>query len=140
QRWNGRYDYPVIVFHDGLSDNQMKQLVEASRNRVWFAYVDGYLEIPKWITEDMKYNAMLPEVKWSLGYRGMCRFRSGPIFHQPVLKGIDYMMTLDTDGYFPDDLSYDPIQRMFEGDYVYTYSHTLNDQPAAVQNFWEHTL
>ncbi|KAF4669303.1 alpha 1,2-mannosyltransferase 2.4.1 [Perkinsus olseni] len=139
-RWNRRYDYPIVVFHDGLSTDQMELLAKASSNRVWFAYVEGYLDLPKWITEDTKYKAMLPEVKWSLGYRGMCKFRSGPIFDQPVLKAFDYMMTLDTDGYLPDDLAYDPIQQMYEGDYVYSYSHTLNDQPAAVQHFWDHTL
>ncbi|KAF4690336.1 alpha 1,2-mannosyltransferase 2.4.1 [Perkinsus olseni] len=154
-RWNRRYDYPIVVFHDGLSADQMELLTKASSNRVWFAYVEGYLDLPKWITEDTKYKAMLPEVKWSLGYRGMCKFRSGPIFGQPVfgrrktetsssavqvLKAFDYMMTLDTDGYLPDDLAYDPIQQMYEGDYVYSYSHTLNDQPAAVQHFWDHTL
>jgi hypothetical protein len=50
------------------------------------------------------------------------------------------MMTLDTDGYLPDAIAGDPIEEMHNGGYLYTYSHTLPDQPAAVQHFWQYTL
>ncbi len=46
------------------------------------------------------------------------------------------MMTLDADGYFPEYFETDPIYEMYKGDYIYSYSHTLPDQPAAVTNFW----
>ena len=45
--------------------------------------------------EDPSRKAALDEIKWSLGYRGMCRFRSGTIFLQPVLQKFQYAMTLD---------------------------------------------
>ncbi len=66
----------------------------------------------------------------------MCRFRSGPIYLQPAVRNFDYMMTLDADGYFPEYFETDPIYEMYKGDYIYSYSHTLPDQPAAVTNFW----
>ena len=75
-----------------------------------------------------------------LGYRGMCRFRSGPIFTHPAIAKNDYAMTLDTDGYFPADLEGDPMVEMHEGNYDYTYSHMLADQPGAVRHFWHYTL
>ena len=64
---------------------------------------------------------MKPEValKWSIGYRGMCKFRSGTMFFQPVMEQFEYAMTLDTDGYFPEDLNHDPIQDMYDGGYTY---------------------
>ena len=65
------------------------QVVNASKNRIWFAYVDDYLKVPEFITEDPSRKAAIDEIKWSLGYRGMCRFRSGTIFLQPVLKNLD---------------------------------------------------
>ncbi len=57
-----------------------------------------------------RMKARLKEVKWSVGYRGMCKFRSGTMFTQPVMKFYDYAMTLDTDGYFPEPLTFDPIK------------------------------
>ncbi|CAK0821563.1 unnamed protein product, partial [Prorocentrum cordatum] len=140
ERFNGRFDYPVVIFHDGLSEEHRRQIVRASENRVWFAYVDDYLSVPEMITEDPVRRARLDEVKWSLGYRGMCRFRSGTIFLQPALRNFQYAMTLDTDGYFPAEVVSDPIAAMHEGGYVYTFSHLLPDLPSAVKHFWDYTL
>ena len=139
-RFNRRFDYPVVIFHDGLSQLHRERVVNASKNRIWFAYVDDYLKIPKFITEDPSRKAALQEIKWSLGYRGMCRFRSGSIFMQPVLQNFQYAMTLDTDGYFPAEVSSDPIAAMHLGGYVYTWSHLLPDLPGAVRHFWDHSL
>ena len=61
--------------------------------------------------EDPSRKAALDEIKWSLGYRGMCRFRSGTIFLQPVLKNFEYAMTLDTDGYFLQKSVLIPLRR-----------------------------
>ena len=140
RRFNRRFDYPVVIFNDGLSEFHRQQVVNASKNRIWFAYVDDYLEIPQFILEDPSRKAALGDIKWSLGYRGMCRFRSGTIFLQPVLQRFQYAMTLDTDGYFPAEVSTDPIAAMHEGGYVYTWSHLLPDLPGAVRHFWEYSL
>eukprot|EP00434_Breviolum_minutum_P004224 symbB.v1.2.003723.t1/scaffold176.1/size287750/5 len=70
---------------------------------------------------------------YGVGYRGMCRFRSGPIFMQPVMQAFDYAWTLDTDGYFPADLGpTDPLERMWREDRTYGYSHVSRDQASAV--------
>jgi len=140
QRFNSRFDYPVVIFNDGLSEEHRQRVVRASENRIWFAYVDDYLDIPDMIMKEPTRRAMLGEVKWSLGYRGMCRFRSGTIFLQPVLRNFQYAMTLDTDGYFPADVASDPIATMHEGGHVYTFSHLLPDLPGAVKHFWEYSL
>ena len=44
RRFNRRFDYPVVIFHDGLSAVHRQQVVNASKNRIWFAYVDDYLK------------------------------------------------------------------------------------------------
>mmetsp|Transcript_28186 Transcript_28186/g.54329 ORF Transcript_28186/g.54329 Transcript_28186/m.54329 type:complete len:1162 (+) Transcript_28186:128-3613(+) len=139
-RFNRRYDYPVVIFNDGLSEEHRRQIVHSSDNRIWFAYVDDYLDVPGMISKDPTRRAMLDEVKWSMGYRGMCRFRSGTIFLQPVMGSFQYAMTLDTDGYFPASLEHDPIAAMHAGNYVYTFSHLLPDLPGAVKHFWEYSL
>jgi len=76
---------------------------------------------------------------YSLGYRGMCRFRAGPLFLQPVMQHFDYAFTLDSDGYFPAPVLTDPLEEMHRGNYTYAYSHISRDQPSAVQHFWEFT-
>lgn len=140
KQYNQRFDYPVVIFNDGLSEEHRRQIVSASANRIWFAYVDDYLQVPDMLFKDPGRRAMLDEVKWSLGYRGMCRFRSGTIFLQPVLQKFQYAMTLDTDGYFPAEVASDPIAEMHAGGYVYTWSHLLPDLPGAVKHFWDYSL
>ncbi|CAL1134949.1 unnamed protein product [Cladocopium goreaui] len=112
QRFNEREDYPVVVFHDGLSKASRQRILEASPNRIWFAYVVGYKSVPAYLADRME----LQLGGYGVGYRGMCRFRSGPIFMQPVMQGFDYAWTLDTDGYFPADLARDPVERMWRED------------------------
>lgn len=133
QRFNECEDYPVVVFHDGLSKASRQRILEASPNRIWFAYVVGYKSVPAYLADRME----LQLGGYGVGYRGMCRFRSGPIFMQPVMQGFDYAWTLDTDGYFPADLARDPVERMWREDKVYGYSHVSRDQASAVQHFWE---
>merc|ERR1740121_3599488 len=56
---------------------------------------------------------------------------------QPVMRNFDYAWTLDTDGYFPAEITIDPFERMHSGGFVYAYSHISRDQASAVQHFWE---
>ncbi|CAK9088851.1 Probable mannosyltransferase KTR3 [Durusdinium trenchii] len=129
-RFNEREDYPVIVFHDGLSKVSLNL---SGSQECLFAYVADYKSVPAYLKDRME----LQLGGYGVGYRGMCRFRSGPIFVQPVMKGFDYAWTLDTDGYFPADLHSDPLERMWREDRVYGYSHVSRDQASAVQHFWE---
>ena len=59
---------------------------------------------------------------------------------EPALQDFDYAVTLDTDGYFPADIVNDPIQEMYEGKYIYTWSHILSEIPGAAMHFWSYTL
>lgn len=135
ERFNGRFDYPVVIFHDGLAIASRQRILEASLNRVWFAYVDGYTAVPAFLKDRLE----LELGGYSIGYRGMCRFRSGPMFTQPVMSKFDYAWTLDTDGYFPAEIITDPFERMWHEGFIFAYSHISRDQASAVQHFWEHT-
>lgn len=132
-RFNSRFDYPVVVFHDGMAPESRKRILEASPNRIWFAYVDDYKAVPAFLQGRMEIDLG----GYSVGYRGMCRFRSGPMFMQPVMNKFDYAWTLDTDGYFPADIYSDPFERMWQTGKIYGYSHVSRDQASAVQHFWE---
>ena len=147
RNFNRFHDYPVVVFHDGLSENSRQLLIEASFNKLWFALVDDYTAIPKHLLDKLPQNDF---AGYPLGYRGMCRFRSGPIFQHPILAKFEYAWTLDTDGYFPAPLrvkasnggivvDHDPIGEMHATGTVYSYSHISRDQASQVQHFWEFT-
>ncbi|CAD7945248.1 unnamed protein product [Amoebophrya sp. A25] len=134
RNFNSRHEYPVVIFHDGLSPSARQILIESSPNKLWFAFVEDYTSIPEHLKNKIPQNDF---AGYNLGYRGMCRFRSGPIFLHPVLKDFDYAWTLDTDGYFPAPVEYDPIQRMHDQNLIYMYSHISRDQAGQVQHFWE---
>mmetsp|Transcript_125473 Transcript_125473/g.401263 ORF Transcript_125473/g.401263 Transcript_125473/m.401263 type:complete len:279 (-) Transcript_125473:520-1356(-) len=110
-----------------------QRILEASPNRIWFAMVEDYTAVPAYLQGRLE----LDLGGYALGYRGMCKFRSGPMFTQPVMRHFDYAWTLDTDGYFPTDIMTDPFERMHSGGFVYAYSHVSRDQASAVQHFWE---
>eukprot|EP00929_Paragymnodinium_shiwhaense_P087948 TRINITY_DN48106_c0_g1_i1.p1 TRINITY_DN48106_c0_g1~~TRINITY_DN48106_c0_g1_i1.p1 ORF type:complete len:930 (+),score=163.37 TRINITY_DN48106_c0_g1_i1:108-2897(+) len=133
EKFNERFDYPVVVFHDGMSAASRQRILEASPNRIWFAYVEDYTAVPSFLSDRPELNLG----GYGLGYRGMCRFRSGPMFTHPVMKRFDYAWTLDTDGYFPASIESDPFENMWKGDYAYGFSHISRDQASAVQHFWE---
>lgn len=62
------------------------------------------------------------------------------MFTQPVMEHYDYAMTLDTDGYFTENVPLDPIRRMHDEGRVYAWSHLLPDQAGAVRHFWNFSL
>ena len=35
KRFNARFDYPVVIFHDGLSEKNRRRIVLSSKNRIW---------------------------------------------------------------------------------------------------------
>eukprot|EP00392_Amoebophrya_sp_AT5.2_P012496 g12599.t1 len=139
RNFNAQHEYPVVIFHDGLPPASRQLLIEASPNPLWFALVHDYTQIPKHLADKLPQSDF---AGYPLGYRGMCRFRSGPIFLHPMLKQFDYAWTLDTDGYFPAKIvgdALDPIQRMHTQNKTYMYSHISRDQAGQVQHFWEFT-
>jgi Glycolipid 2-alpha-mannosyltransferase len=128
--------YPIVIFHDGVSLSNQSRLLSQFKNslHIWFAYIPDYLSNlpnhkPGWVDE----------VGWSIGYRGMCRFRSGPLFNHPAIKKYRYAMTLDTDHYLPDFMQEDPIILFKRGGYKYGYSHIMFDQPAVSEYLWDFT-
>merc|ERR1719394_1854723 len=95
QRYNHRFDYPVVIFHEGLSAGARRRIIDASENRVWLSLLPRFAEVPPEWSQPAKEMAQ----DFSVGYRAMTRWRSGPVFLEPALARFDYAMTLDTDSY-----------------------------------------
>lgn len=135
--FNDKFKYPVIIFHEDINENLMKKIREATRSKVQFEKV--IFEIPDFLNKEE-----IPELVYvdgdcfSIGYRHMCRFFSGIIFHHPALKEYDYYWRLDTDSFLLDKINYDLFQFMQERDLEYGYIDIFKDEPAS-KGLWDTT-
>eukprot|EP00928_Gymnodinium_smaydae_P018354 TRINITY_DN16991_c0_g1_i2.p1 TRINITY_DN16991_c0_g1~~TRINITY_DN16991_c0_g1_i2.p1 ORF type:complete len:803 (-),score=145.33 TRINITY_DN16991_c0_g1_i2:30-2438(-) len=135
-RFNQRHDYPVVIFHEGLSPAARKRLVLASENRIWLVLLPGFKAVPP------EWQASSQEVaqEFAVGYRAMIRWRSGPLFLEPALADFDYAMTLDTDSYFPADFTADPFAVLEARGLVAAFPHLGRESASVVVNFMHHFL
>ncbi|VVB92993.1 Glycolipid 2-alpha-mannosyltransferase [uncultured archaeon] len=135
--FNDKFKYPVIIFHEDINENLMKKIREATRSKVQFEKV--IFEIPDFLNKEE-----IPELVYvdgdcfSMGYRHMCRFFSGIIFHHPALEDYDYYWRLDTDSFLLDNINYDVFQFMQERDLEYGYIDIFKDEPAS-KGLWDTT-
>lgn len=135
-RYNHRYDYPVVIFHEGLSSVARRRIIEASDNRIWLALLPKFKEVPaEWATP-----AHERARDFSVGYRAMIRWRSGPIFLEPALAGFDYAMTLDTDSYFPAAFAEDPFEVLHREGWAAAFPHLGRESASVVVNFMHYFL
>jgi len=136
ERLNWRRDYPVLVFHEGLSPAARERIVGASENRVWLVMLPKFKEVP----EEWAAQASRMAQDFSVGYRAMIRWRSGPVFLEPALASFEYAMTLDTDSYFPADLAEDPFEILKREGITAAFPHLGRESASVVVNFMNYFL
>ncbi|CAE7939762.1 KTR3 [Symbiodinium sp. KB8] len=134
--FNKGYDYPVVIFHEGLSNKGRERIVAASENRAWLALVPRFKEVPPEWAEVSRQRAS----EFAVGYRAMTRWRSGPVFLEPALAGFDYAMTLDTDSYFPGPLGEDPFEVLHAQGLAAMFPHLGRESASVVVNFMHYFL
>eukprot|EP00960_Hanusia_phi_P077834 768746-Hanusia_phi.AAC.6 len=107
--------YPVVIFHDGLSADSMRWIRETPGLLLdlTFELIDledqGAGEAAR-SAEDMHFFSEAPTQ--GRGYRGMCRFFSGPIFHTRAMRRMEFYLRLDTDSFLLAPLPRDPFLAM----------------------------
>lgn len=145
RRFNKNFDYPVQVFHDGLSDETRASLVRASPNRIWFHHLpEDFLppveKLPlELVVEDE--TRTVSHHTFSAGYRAQCRFRAGPLFEHPAVASLDYLMSLDTDSMLPAELARDPFLEMHQNSSkILGYSKLAISSSAYVRGLWAAVL
>ncbi|CAJ1351562.1 unnamed protein product [Effrenium voratum] len=145
QNYNSRFDYPVQIFHDGLSEETRTGLVQASPNRLWFHhlpkdFLPSVNQLPsELVVEDAERH--VSHHTFSVGYRAQCRFRSGPLFEHPAVVNLDYLMSLDTDSMLTRELERDPIEDMHRNSsLVLGYAHLTISSGAYSRGLWAATL
>eukprot|EP00931_Biecheleriopsis_adriatica_P011747 TRINITY_DN112820_c0_g1_i1.p1 TRINITY_DN112820_c0_g1~~TRINITY_DN112820_c0_g1_i1.p1 ORF type:complete len:577 (+),score=97.16 TRINITY_DN112820_c0_g1_i1:72-1733(+) len=144
-RYNSRFDHPVLIYHEGLSSGARASIIRASPNRIWFHRLpEDFLPPASLLPADIIIEDDSGDVShhsFSAGYRAQCRFRSGPIFEHPAVSELDYLMSLDTDSILPSDVEVDPIQEMHENkSRVLGYAHLTMTSGASSRNLWPATL
>lgn len=145
RRFNARFDYPVLIFHDGLSAKTRTQIAMAAPHRLWFHYLpQDFLPNATTLPPDLQQEDDMSEAShhsFSAGYRAQSRFRSGPVFAHPVVARLDYLWSLDTDSMFPEDLQEDPFEVMHRNaSLVLGYRYITVTSSTSSKRFWESTL
>jgi hypothetical protein len=74
---------------------------------------------------------------FSIGYRHMCRFFAGEIFHNLFLSQYRYICRLDTDSYILEPISYNIFDRLQQNNAIYGYINIQHDHPGVIKNLWE---
>ncbi|CAE7685353.1 omh4, partial [Symbiodinium necroappetens] len=102
--FNERFDYPVLIFHDGLSPKTRESIVaKTPGQRIWF------FSVGNWVPSEAQHAL---HSNFGAGYMAQSRFRSGPVFHHEALDGFDYLWSLDSDSHFPAPVDVDPFLQL----------------------------
>ena len=130
--------YPIIAFHEHDLPESFREEM-ADKYGVQFSLIEFVMpdypdDIASKIPKDF-YTPVCP-YPFSMGYRHMCRFFSGEIFHRWELVGYKYVLRIDTDSYILDPNIKDPFQAMEESGSVYGYNNISGDDPTCYQGFY----
>ena len=138
-------DYPcdVICFHEkDFCKYEIANLTKTFKINLIFQEIS--FEIPNYNTDIL---AEIPEyfphpqdsnhIGFSMGYRHMCRFFTGEIFKQNILKDYKYIWRLDTDSFILDKIKSDVFLDMNKNNSIYGYINIQHDHPAVIKDLWE---
>jgi hypothetical protein len=141
--FNNKYKYPIVVFHDDLSKQDIANLRVSFHNElgyipeIKFEILD--LSTPPNISLDKsKYYVNLEE--FPISYRSMCNFQCWQIYQHEALKKYDYYWRLDSDSYILNEIKYDVFDYMQSNNYEYAFlAEEDRDVPLVVEGLWETT-
>lgn len=76
---------------------------------------------------------------FSMGYRHMCRFFTGWMYEQEILKNYEYYLRLDTDSFIRSPVRYDPFEWMKNNqcEYGFVAQAVQYDNPKVVIGLWD---
>ena len=132
---DGDTNYPIVIFHEDWEPADMAE-VQARAPLVsifWQKIQINEDTLPTYILEREKIlnflrgahprrNVSLPNPNLhGFGYRQMCRFYSGLIFHSPLLNEFDYYMRLDGGDSRIRGATVDPFRELKQSGKIYGY-------------------
>ena len=142
--FNKNAEYPVIIFHDDLTQQSVESLADALKHDLGYVpnnieFVGLSFDIPPSISTDLSmYDPPLSQFR--MGYRHMCRFFGGQVFNHPALKNYKYCWRLDSDSFILSEVSRDPFKYMSDSGSKYAYLDRIDhDEAFACRGIWETT-
>lgn len=140
EMFNSKVDYPVLIFHDGLSAETRVRIVLQAPHRVWFFFVPDL--VPDEIASARMATGNIGRTsEFGVGYIAQARFRSGPIFEHAGVQAFEYLWGLDSDSHIPNFIQSDPFQQIHSDPRnVMGYAHMTITSPTSVQTLWVHTV
>jgi len=124
--FNKRYDYPLIIFHEGNISPIHQNYIEKNSCDQKLIFVDIQDEFT-W-PEEIK---QIRDNRFNLGYRMMCRFHSYFIWEH--LKEYEYVLRVDEDG-FIEKLDYNIFEHMIEKNLDYMTCRFMEEYHSLTNN------
>lgn len=137
-----KYNYPVVFGHEGLPDDVIASIKAVAPEKHYFHTVNFSMpdypdEIKNAIPEKFKghwdENAF-----FSIGYRHMCRFYAGSMYKDPFFDNVKYLMRLDCDSYFTDEVTEDIFQTMASNKCIYGHIGEEEDMDYVIEGLNDH--
>lgn len=128
KNFNKKYNYPVVVFHDDVQQQQISSILLEMKNYLGgtpdIKFEQLALNVPSFVSTSPQHylhpdGQPISLNNFSLGYRSMCRFFSGLIMKHPAMKPYKYYMRMDSDSFMLSAIEIDPFQYMKENGYQY---------------------
>lgn len=116
--FNKEYQYPVLLFHENLTHQQIYFIKSNTTSRLKFELIEFKTQsFIKNIPEYVYINGF----GFSVGYRHMCRFFASELYKHPTMKQYEYYLRLDTDSFLHGNIGYDIFKFMHENNILYGY-------------------
>ncbi len=135
-----RFPYDVIVFHDGLSDDDQSELRLAGPRTLHFELIKlpgipaclNEVKLQERVNGAALHRASLVSRRSSgarnkseVGYRYTNRWVHGLMGEESAFDPYDFAMRLDTDSFLIDPVEIDPFEAMAEGGHAISIAHVM---------------
>ncbi len=130
--FNKKYQYDVLIYHENLTDEYIDtKILNSDIYSMPFKFIKVNMSGPS--------NAPIDVIGSSTGYRSMCRWFSGPFFHDKTLAQYKWCWHFDTDSRLMGLVDYDPFLYMEQNNKIYGYQAIYTEADFACRGFWEAT-
>tara|TARA_B100000315_G_C14557247_1_gene578764 strand:+ start:1161 stop:2048 length:888 start_codon:yes stop_codon:yes gene_type:complete len=136
KNFNSRFQYPIIIFHEGFPERVQRELKRGLESQVRFEKIT--LSVPVFLDED-EIVRQVEGKPWSIGYLNMIRWCSIDFFLHPAMDDFDWYWHFDTDSFLIGKVDYDVFKFMEENNLLYGYQTMMKESDYACESFWETT-
>lgn len=139
----------ILLFHESSFEEYKSKIKTFKEFKIIFIEIKfeipelniSYEQIPEFYPHPTHGNG--PLAYWhkgfTIGYRHMCRFFSGWLYEQPIMKNYEYYLRLDTDSFILSPINYNVFNWMKENNLEYSFIQDAVqlDNPKVIVNLWK---